>query len=69
MMGGLANVESILQNDDESVSIASPSIDVQKKWLIEHPPNQQPMCLHAVLLEFEHPESGKTMIWEAPLAF
>ena len=74
-LGGLEDVSMIqttLPNaDDNPIEILprSASVAVQQAWTTHHPPNDKPMCLHAALLEFPHPETGERMKWELPPQF
>jgi tRNA pseudouridine32 synthase/23S rRNA pseudouridine746 synthase len=46
-----------------------PSLDMQKAWTAAHPPNVEPMCLHAAMLQIHHPVTGELLTWEVPAAF
>jgi 23S rRNA-/tRNA-specific pseudouridylate synthase len=46
-----------------------PSLDMQKAWTTAHPPNIEPMCLHAAMLQIHHPVTGELLTWEVPAAF
>lgn len=45
------------------------SLDVQKEWMQQYPLNDNPMCLHARILELNHPATGQKMRWEVPPEF
>jgi len=53
----------------EKTEIPRCPLAVQKAWTAHHPPNEQPMCLHAALLELPHPLTGERMKWEVPPDF
>lgn len=53
----------------EKTEIPRCSLALQKAWTAHHPPNEQPMCLHAALLELPHPVTGERMKWEVPPDF
>jgi tRNA pseudouridine32 synthase/23S rRNA pseudouridine746 synthase len=66
-------------NDDDNKSYnetmtslllkSRPSLDMQKAWTAAHPPNIEPMCLHAAILQIHHPVTGELLTWEVPAAF
>jgi 23S rRNA-/tRNA-specific pseudouridylate synthase len=46
-----------------------PSLELQKMWTAAYPPNVEPMCLHAAMLQIHHPVSGELLTWEEPAKF
>jgi tRNA pseudouridine32 synthase/23S rRNA pseudouridine746 synthase len=46
-----------------------PSLHMQKAWTAAHPPNVEPMCLHAAMLRIHHPVTCELLTWEVPAAF
>jgi len=75
-VGGLGTVPMLEQPQDSNSSTMEPeihvprcSMQVQKAWTAHHPPNEQPMCLHAALLALPHPVTGEPMEWEVPPNF
>jgi len=77
-VGGLATVPMLReqqQQQQQDSSTMEPeiiprcSMQVQKAWTTHHPPNEQPMCLHAALLALPHPVTGEPMEWEVPPNF
>jgi 23S rRNA-/tRNA-specific pseudouridylate synthase len=66
--------ENANANDNETLSSSvllssRPSLDIQKAWTVAHPPNVEPMCLHAAMLQIHHPVTGELLTWEVPPAF
>jgi tRNA pseudouridine32 synthase / 23S rRNA pseudouridine746 synthase len=57
--GGLASI----------VATSAEYSALQEAWNNAYPPNEQPMCLHATRLSFNHPRTGESMTWEAPPNF
>jgi tRNA pseudouridine32 synthase/23S rRNA pseudouridine746 synthase len=72
-MGGLQEISINITDEGESLSVPSAfercPLTLQKAWTSHHPPNEQPMCLHAALLRLEHPVTGETMEWISPPDF
>ena len=74
-VGGIANISSYHcsqgKGDDKTAVGRVPQcpMEIQQAWTKTHKPNEQPMCLHAAMLEFKHPVTGETMRWDAPPDF
>lgn len=70
-MGGVESLSTYRKEPGGSLVLMerSSTLELQKAWMKEHPPNEKPMCLHARMLELEHPVTGQTIKWEVPAPF
>jgi tRNA pseudouridine32 synthase/23S rRNA pseudouridine746 synthase len=67
-----SNDDDIKSKNETMTSLllkSRPSLDMQKAWTAAHPPNVEPMCLHAAMLQIHHPVTGELLTWEVPAAF
>lgn len=67
--GGLDCVPSLLRHGPQENLVQACPLEVQKAWTRYYPPNVEPMCLHAGVLEFAHPETGKPLSLRVDPAF
>lgn len=71
--GGLSEVPSTIRvgpaSQRREQSQERCAIETQKEWTKAHPPNDEPMCLHAATLQFEHPATSEMLTFEAPPRF
>ena len=73
--GGLQDVPvSVEWTEDTAdphpnVQVFPCSQELQKAWTASHPPNEKPMCLHASLLEFQHPITKNMVTIRCPPEF
>ena len=69
--GGIDDIHMIQALTPETTQLLprSTSFSLQKAWTAHHPPNDNPMCLHAAMLGFPHPVTGVDMKWEVPPKF
>lgn len=67
-----SNDDDIKSKNETMTSLllrSRPTLDIQKAWTAAHPPNVEPMCLHAAMLQIHHPVTGELLKWEVPAAF
>ena len=72
MFGGLEDAILTVISSRTSSSVHSlqrASLEALEALRHVHPPNIQPMCLHAALLRMNHPVTGKIEEWRAPVPF
>jgi len=69
--GGIEDLEAVIRRDDakDETLCRGASDCLQEEWIKKHKPNESPMCLHAALLEIDHPTTGKRLKWEIPPTF
>lgn len=63
MFGGLKDAQLI------GDGVQRTPIDIQEAIAQVHVPNVDPMCLHAAFLRLQHPITGDTVEWRAPVPF
>jgi hypothetical protein len=70
MFGGLQHLQSYMDSGNGKVvtTASNPhvprcSMDTLKAWTDEYPPNEKPMCLHAVRLQLHHPVTEELCQW------
>jgi tRNA pseudouridine32 synthase / 23S rRNA pseudouridine746 synthase len=68
--GGIALLPSLCRMSDGSVGpVECCSLDLQQDWTRLYAPNEKQMCLHAAMLQLDHPVTGEVMRWEVPPDF
>lgn len=70
LYGGLVHAPvSISGNADETdahrIRASRPGLQMLQAWTDEYVPNEKAMCLHAALLQCEHPTTGMPIVFEA----
>lgn len=67
-VGGIGEAVARKAETEDSIRRSCP-MQLQQHWLAHHPPNIQPMCLHAGMIELDHPVTGKRLSWEVRPSF